>query len=87
MRVDNYMPECLLRRSLFFRSFPVKPVLKKIKMSYTRYFEEFTSVLYRHLETEYEVNIRNNEITDEGIITLRKLERDYDILQFEVNLR
>ena len=55
MHVDNYMPECLLRRSFFFKAFPVKPVLKKIKISYTRYFEEFTSALYRHLETEYEV--------------------------------
>ena len=81
------MPSCLSRKDLFYESFPIKHILKRIKQDMKDYMRSFSTVLRSHLSTEFEIPIMNNQITDVGNQTLSKLENDYNILQLEENIK
>ena len=76
------LPRCLSSRSLFYRSFPRKHILKKLKADTSDYFENFSKVLKMHLTSEFEVTLQGGEISKLGRETLSSLSKDFEILQY-----
>ena len=81
------MPQCLTRNGLFYKSFPHRFILKRIKVDFAAYFKKFSRTLMAHMENEYEVQIRDGVVTEAGEQNLLKLESDFHILQYESNIR
>ena len=47
------------------------------------YLLQFFTILQTHMESEFEVQIRDGAITTEGRKTLRKLSKEFDLFQYE----
>lgn len=76
------LPECLQKRSMFYKSFPYRFILKRVQVWFTAFMKIFSKTLLDHFENEYEVQIRSVQITGEGQKTLAMLNQDFDKLQF-----
>ena len=74
---------CLNKESAFFKTFPFKWVLSRIKGKFVHYFKKFSVVLEKHYENEFEVPIRLRKVTADGDKMLDDLEGDFQLLQFE----
>ena len=81
------MPQCLSKNGLFYKSFPCRFILKRIKLDFAVYFKKFSKTLVEHFENEFEVQIRGGIITDDGEKILDKLGCDFASLQFEDNIQ
>ena len=76
------LPQCLRTKSKFYISFPYKWMLSKIRLEFVEYFKRFACVLEKHSESEFEVQIRSKEITENGKKMLDMLENDFEYLQY-----
>ena len=63
-------PECLMSKSLFYKSFPGRNIIRKIASWFSSYMETFSKKLMDHFENEYEVQFRSGKITEVGELTL-----------------
>ena len=81
------LPECLLRRSKFYKSFPKTQILVRIGNKVKLFSDVFFRTLKTHLESEFEVQIRHGELTSEAISNLDILQEHYNILQYEDQIR
>ena len=79
-------PECLMSKSLFYKSFPGRNIIRKIASWFSSYMETFSKKLMGHFENEYEVQIRNGKITETGERTLKRLSCEFEALQFRRNI-
>ena len=77
---------CLNKKDPFYKSFPYKWILVKIKAEFNRYFQQFSAVLQKHFEKEFEIQIRCRRITDDGEELLRDMDFEFKLLQFEENV-
>ena len=68
---------------MFFKRFPRKAALNRIKKDSCSYLSKFSARLEVHFETEFEVQIREGKITVEGEETLKALRNDFNILQYK----
>ena len=82
----NYYPETLKTSSNFYQSFGNKRLLRKLKKQISSYSGTFSSTLTDHLKNEFEINVRENQITPEGREKLEHLQKEFKILQYEDNL-
>ena len=82
----DFVPSCLFRRSLFFKSFPRRRALIDFRKKLVIYFLQFQELLKKHLTTEFEVNLQNGSITDSGREMLLKLQKENEFLQFETRI-
>ena len=80
-------PDCMHKKSLFSRSFPKPLILKRLRRKLYEYCIKFEKLLYQHLSSEFEVQIRGGEITTEGKQVIKKLREHFDDFQFERNIR
>ena len=80
-------PETLKTNSNFFKSFPNKRLLSRLRKQVLNYSENFSALLKNHLKNEYEINVRGNNIIPEGCEKLEQLNKEFQILQFENNLK
>ena len=76
------LPQCLRTKNKFYISFPYKWMLSKIRLEFVEYFKRFACVLEKHSESEFEVQIRGKEITENGKKMLDMLENDFEYLQY-----
>ena len=74
---------CLNRSSYFFKSFPYKWALTRIRTEFKTYFSKFSVTLKKHLNNEFEVPIRCRKVTDDGEKLLDVLEMEFKCLQYE----
>ena len=77
------IPVSLQKKSLFFRSFPKKHKLVRLRKEIGHYLVQFKNVLTTHLSSEFEIQIRDGNITLAGQQTLLDLQKNYDVLQYE----
>ena len=77
------IPVSLQKKSLFFRSFPKKHLLVRLRKEIGHYLVQFKNVLTTHLSSEFEIQIRDGNITLAGQQTLLDLQKNYDVLQYE----
>ena len=79
------IPVSLQKKSLFFRSFPKKHKYKLVRLrkEIGHYLVQFKNVLTTHLSSEFEIQIRDGNITLAGQQTLLDLQKNYDVLQYE----
>ena len=75
--------ESLSVNSSFYRNFPKKHLLNKIRKKVVKYLELFSKVYQHHLENEIEVQIRDGEITPSGETCLDDLQTDFQTIQFD----
>ena len=74
---------CFKNSSLFFRSFPKKHLLLKLRKKIFDYVHDFKSVLVTHLTSECEIQIRDGSVTSQSCDKLHDLQKDFDTLQYE----
>ena len=55
-------------------------------MNFLGYFEEYTDVCWKHLESEFEVQIRDGKISNDSFNNIKTLSRDFKLLQIEDNV-
>ena len=77
------MTACLNKDSLFFKTFPFKWILARIKKDLNKYISKFSRVLDKHLRNEFEVPIKFGKITETGEHVLNILEEEFSLLQYE----
>ena len=80
-------PESLKTNSNFYQSFQNKRLLRKLRKQVVNYSATFSSTLTNHLKSEFEINVRENKITPEGFEKLEQLQKEFQILQYEENLK
>ena len=80
---NNSLPECLYRKSSFYRSFPKKQILVRIWRKVRIFSDVFFRTLKTHLASEFEVQIRHGELTTEAKDNLDILHEQFNILQYE----
>ena len=79
-------PNCLLKKSLFSRSFPEPLLLNCLRHNLSEYCVLFEKLLFQHLSSEFEVQVRNGKITPEGTLVLQSLSLNFERLQFKKNI-
>ena len=87
MLCDKNLPRSLNKKSLFFRSFPKPFLLILLKKKLLKYSVKFESVLTNHFCLEFEINIRDGTITQDGQKILASLAENHEVLQFEARVR
>ena len=83
----HFLPNCLLKQSLFYRNFPKPLKLNLLRKKLLKYVVQFEKVLMKHCTSEFEVQIRGGEITSDGLEIIDQLQIDYDIIQFKTRVR
>ena len=81
------MPGCLAKKSCYYKSFPYPKLLDYVRVRFLKYSEIFFRVLKKHLDTEFEVQIRSGELTLDSEPTLDALQLDFESLQYIENVK
>ena len=63
---------CFNKKDPFYKSFPYKWILVKIKAEFNRYFQQFSVVLQKHIESYRlcfeETGLEHKKLSDNGIV-------------------
>ena len=81
------MPECLQQNSQFFRCFPRRRILYKIRDLILPFSFLFASILNKHSCSEFEIQIRQGDLTPSSRSMLEVLGEDFKVLQYKENIR
>ena len=81
------LPECLNMKSMFARNFPNRFLLKRLSKSVANYSRTFYKTLRNHYSTEYEVQIRAGQLTEQSSLILNSLQQDSYNLDYKENLK
>ena len=77
------VPRSLQTDSSFFCSFPRRQILEKIRKMILPLSVLFASVLAKHMNSEFEVQIRSGDLTLDSRTKLIEMESDFRVLQFQ----
>lgn len=84
---QNPLPECLVKSSPFSKHFPKPSMLNMIRKKIIKFSALFLKTFRDHLNSEYEVQIRNGQRTVEASLILDKLEQDSVVLKYKENIK
>lgn len=80
------VPDCLKQNGQFFMNFPKRKKLQDLKAIVISLSILFASVLEKHANNEFEIQIRSGEITGSSKDILIELNEDFKVLQYKERL-
>ena len=81
------VPDCLKQHGQFFKNFSQRKKLQDLKTIVISFSILFASVLEKHANNEFEIQIRSGEITSSSKEILQVLNEEYKTLQYKERLK
>ena len=81
------IPSCLQKGSKFFKNFPRRLVLENIRKMILPLAILFASVLAKHMNSEFEIQIRSGSLTPASRTKLKEISADSQTLQYTDDIK